>query len=111
MEDLRHQQVVERGKWQVTPNLWRALWASINNNARINPELAMPLVAQKLTKGKMLQTLSRELARLCCSCRGRSHHEELKRPCGRCHTCVFNLQALQAAGRNSADWPNLAVPG
>jgi len=111
MEDQRHPQVVERGRRQVTPNLWRALWASINNNARINPELAMPLLAQQLTKGKMLQTLPRELARLCWSCRGRSHHDMLKHPCGRCHACVFNLQALAAAGLNTAEWPNLAAPG
>lgn len=109
LEDLQHPKVVERGKRQVTPNLWRALWASINNNAHVNPELAMPLLEQQVTKAKMLQVLPRELVRLCWSCRGRSFRDEVTQPCGSCHACVFNLQAVRAAGLKEVEFPNLVA--
>jgi 7-cyano-7-deazaguanine synthase in queuosine biosynthesis len=109
-EDLQHPMVAERSRRQVTPNLWRALWASINRNEHIDPELATPLLAQQVSKADMLRALPRALARRCWSCRERSHREELEQPCGSCHACLFNLQALRAAGMNAQEWPNLVPP-
>ncbi len=108
VEDLERPEVAERAQRQVTPNLWRALHASISFRESINPELAMPLVGRGVTKVDILRQLPRELLDLCWSCRNPAIQAEKKpAPCGQCHACLLNLTSIAKAGLNPADFPNL----
>ena len=110
-EDLEHPSVVERARRDVTPTLWRALWASLNNRTPVNPVLAMPLLEGNIRKEQMMQALPRELARMTWSCRSSTASTDTPaRPCGTCRPCGINRLAAQRAGLGADDLPNLLVP-
>jgi 7-cyano-7-deazaguanine synthase in queuosine biosynthesis len=110
MDDMARPEVATRAARHVTPNLWRALWESIDNNKHVNPKLDMPLIKAKLRKVDMLRQMPPELLRLCWSCRGYLETIRDGVPCGQCTSCKFNQQAFTEAGLNPSEFPNLINP-
>jgi 7-cyano-7-deazaguanine synthase in queuosine biosynthesis len=104
-EDLQNTIVADRMKRNVTSNLWHALHDSILDNQHIARDLDMPLLDK--SKKDLLQTIPKELLVLCWSCRNEEENQGGYIPCGRCHACRLNQQALGSTELDEKDFPNL----
>jgi 7-cyano-7-deazaguanine synthase in queuosine biosynthesis len=104
--DLARPEVAARSAQEITPNVWRSLWASIGSRPHIERELAMPLVDMKLSKTDIAKRLPMDLLKLCWSCRAHAAAAS-DRPCGQCGSCRVNHAALAELGLTARQLPNL----
>lgn len=91
-DDLEREVVKERASRNVTPNLWKALHASLYANQRmlVSDKLSFPLLEQKKYKKDLLTDMPPELVELAWTCRKPEHDGSA---CRKCHAC----RALAAA--------------
>jgi 7-cyano-7-deazaguanine synthase in queuosine biosynthesis len=82
-EDTEKQVIQWRIKNNITPNIWKALRASIGNPPNVAEDITFYLVENNIRKTDILQELPQELIDLTWSCRKPVNDE----PCGKCGSC------------------------